>query len=700
MPSNPEPPFSPHFLGCYHPLPPGFIRIFELEPGNPTDPIVGRLVSQKIDGQAYEAVSYVWGDPRQRHDITINGTTLSVTANLHAALTAFRHRLPRSETIPQARQPRRLWADALCINQENVPERTAQVELMGSIFKGALRVLAWLGWEEGAEGRQHTLDAIRFIHSFMQDPETGLREARILLLHHDVSVTGPPSRLAVLSSEDERRQFEEQAGNWDAVKLFFETKYFHRAWIVQEVGLAQEAILYSALKPPENDSEGEDDYKIVLDCVEWKLVGQFVKFLDYRAASLVTHLGLMSWVAHHIWMVWETLEDGTPACGFLTSMHWVRILGVTDARDRVYSLLGHPCATLDGQLVIRPSYTVTRGVVYTQLAANFILKTKDLYVVHMVDHEVDPSELNKEWDPGDEGRMPSWVPDWHGTNRTTPIDWPHPAANTATAEIEIEGGTEGFKGMMMPHLLVGGWVVDEIVAVSRRMETTDFPVTNLTREMAKENPFWLDRVWKLVFPSPPSNPRQARDPLAVLEALSLALPFGTREKDEPVSMVGPQQTLRDHRRSFAAYVLDYHNLWRQTITDTGGDQSRAADDVPNRSLYGSLPEEAQAELRRRADGAASEGFLECMTWPSMCRVVYRTASGDVGIGSRITRPGDLVCRIPGSKVLMTLRRIPSESEDIESDDISCVFVAPTVVPARMKMRDNELNQKPVRFRIV
>jgi hypothetical protein len=559
---------------------------------------------------------------------------------------------------------------------------------MGSIFKGALRVLAWLGWEEGEQARQHTLNAIRFIHSFMEDPETGLQEARILLLHHDVSMTGPPSRLAMLS-EDDRRQFEDQAGKWEAVKFFFETKYFHRAWIVQEVGLAREAILYTALKPPD---DSENDNSLVLDSIDWQLVGQFVKFLDYRAASLVTHLGLMSWVAHHIWMVWERAEDGTPECDFLTAMHWVRILGVTDARDRVYSLLGHPCATFDGQLIIHPNYTVTRGVVYTQLAANIILKTKDLYAVTLVDHEVDPCELKREWDPGDESRMPSWVPDWHSINRTTPIDWAQPTAGPEDIGIEIEGGTEGIHGTMMPHLLVRGWVVDEIVAVSHRMETTDFPVTNLTREMAKGNPFWLDRVWDLVFPP---DRREGCDALTVLEALSLALPFGTREKDQPASKVGPQQNLAEHQRSFAAYVLDYHNL-RQTIASA--DDGEGLGYAPPGSLYDSLPEEARAELRRRAHGATSEGFLECMTWPSMCRVVYRTASGSVGIGSRITRPGDLVCRVPGARVLMTLRQIAGYNDGPST--IPCVFVAPTIVPARMKMSDEEFSENSVRFRII
>ena len=105
---------------------------------------------------------------------------------------------------------------------------------MGPIFAGARRVIAWLGWEEAEEGLRHVQTAFRFIHSFMEDPEAGLLRARILLLHHDITVTGAASRLDILSQHD-HQQFEEQAHSWVAVKKFFEIKYFHRAWIVQEV---------------------------------------------------------------------------------------------------------------------------------------------------------------------------------------------------------------------------------------------------------------------------------------------------------------------------------------------------------------------------------------------------------------------------------------------------------------------------------
>lgn len=40
---------------------------------------------------------------------------------------------------------RLIWVDALCINQANYDERSQQVQLMGSIYEQAARVIVWLG---------------------------------------------------------------------------------------------------------------------------------------------------------------------------------------------------------------------------------------------------------------------------------------------------------------------------------------------------------------------------------------------------------------------------------------------------------------------------------------------------------------------------------------------------------------------------
>jgi hypothetical protein len=721
------------FPDFYRPLAAKFTRVFELEAGDFSDPIIGRLVPQTVDSEPYEAISYVWGTSQTQCEVTINGTRVSITENLHAALTALRHSpvldnssQPCSEPILSQRQPvRRLWADAICINQGDLAERVSQVEMMSQIYAGATRVLSWLGWEEGDKGRRITREAMHFIRDFMKDPEAGLHNSRILL-HHDT--TNPADELNDLS-EDDRCRFEDQARKWAAVKYFFEIEYFHRAWVVQELGLAREALLVTALKPREKDSVTEladSPFEVMIakkkaprlevETIDWPLIGRFVEFCDFQAASLVTHLNLLLWVAHHIVMVWATKNDGTPDCDFLTGMHWARILKVTDPRDRAFSLLGHPMAVLDGELVVHPDYTRTRGVIYTKLAINMIRKTKNLYILSLVDHEVDPSLKQLCWDPQSEERMPTWVPDWHSINRTTPFDYAVPAAAIHDDGISFEDGTTCEDGTLLPLLNVQGWVIDRISAVSHRMETTDFPVTHLTRECAKQTPFWLDRVWELVCPADkkctPSK-SSGDDALALLESLSLAISLGTKGEDGWVCKAGSSQTLEEHRRSFAAYVLEYHELLQVALAESC--PVKLKDNkafFPARSIYDSLPVEAQAELRRRAEGAKSGDFLECMVWPSMCRVVYRTETGLVGMGSRITQPGDLICRVRGSNDMMTLREVDTTSPRFATGScvgtegpptIRCAYIAPTVLPARVKrgvIDGAEFGESSARFQII
>ena len=65
-----------------------------------------------------------------------------MTANLYAALQRLR---PSGSDKPII-----LWIDAICIDQSNVPERSAQVALMRDIYGTAANVIIWLG-EEGKD---------------------------------------------------------------------------------------------------------------------------------------------------------------------------------------------------------------------------------------------------------------------------------------------------------------------------------------------------------------------------------------------------------------------------------------------------------------------------------------------------------------------------------------------------------------------
>lgn len=97
----------------------------------------------------YEALSYVWGQSDASRVIRIGSHSLPITEHLHGILTYLR----------LIAGPRRLWIDAICINQQNDVEKAAQVACMARIYSKADRVLAWVAGLE-ALPIAHIIDVI------------------------------------------------------------------------------------------------------------------------------------------------------------------------------------------------------------------------------------------------------------------------------------------------------------------------------------------------------------------------------------------------------------------------------------------------------------------------------------------------------------------------------------------------------------
>ncbi|KAF2452128.1 hypothetical protein P171DRAFT_347545 [Karstenula rhodostoma CBS 690.94] len=120
----------------YRQLKPTESRLVLLAPGNHNDPIICSLkYFDVLHPPPYEALSYVWGDPKITAPISIDGHNLQVTTNLEIAL---RHlRLEQATRI--------LWIDAININQLDMNERAQQVAMMANIYRNADLVVVWLG---------------------------------------------------------------------------------------------------------------------------------------------------------------------------------------------------------------------------------------------------------------------------------------------------------------------------------------------------------------------------------------------------------------------------------------------------------------------------------------------------------------------------------------------------------------------------
>lgn len=96
------------------------------------------MTQERLDSSDFLALSYTWGDPIRTKMILLNGQPLRITLNLEGFLRTFATGHPEMNHS-------KLWIDAICINQEDLEERNAQVLRMSSIYSSAQEVIVWLG---------------------------------------------------------------------------------------------------------------------------------------------------------------------------------------------------------------------------------------------------------------------------------------------------------------------------------------------------------------------------------------------------------------------------------------------------------------------------------------------------------------------------------------------------------------------------
>ena len=102
---------------------------------------------------SYTTISYAWGpvyeDGSHLNDFIIcDGLKLRVTSNLKEALRRMRE-------LPQNICSDFIWADAICINQEDMSERSLQVTQMARIYRRAASLVVWLGlFDAGSTGER------------------------------------------------------------------------------------------------------------------------------------------------------------------------------------------------------------------------------------------------------------------------------------------------------------------------------------------------------------------------------------------------------------------------------------------------------------------------------------------------------------------------------------------------------------------
>ncbi|RYP75436.1 hypothetical protein DL770_007399 [Monosporascus sp. CRB-9-2] len=333
------------------------LRVLVLQPGNIVEPVRCSLDNVSLDdGETdFEALSYVWGREKVSREIWLPGGRLLVRDNLYSALLRFRH----------TDKPRTLWIDAICIDQENIPEQGQQVQLMSEIYSRASAVLVWLGKDDKIAQRAFQVMDRRIDSMLDEAPVEGHRKN----------------------------------DKWDsAVASFFKNEWFERAWIFQEVVCSKTAVFYSGIRDvPIKKSLNKAGSA---NSVRWEFVGRFyelageILMLENLPTGFVSVVGPMDQCQKHR----NGRGDDKNYFDLLSLLELRRDSKSTMPVDKVFSLLGLSTEGAAGLLL--PDYSSSAEQVYTRVAHLTIKSRKDLRVLSAVQQRVEGSQL------------PSWVPDW------------------------------------------------------------------------------------------------------------------------------------------------------------------------------------------------------------------------------------------------------------------------------------------------
>ncbi|ETS86374.1 hypothetical protein PFICI_00202 [Pestalotiopsis fici W106-1] len=337
------------------------VRMLILAPGSNDDVLRGHLEVVAIDILgSYEAISYVWGGSNERRTFVCEGLPLSLTTSLYLALTRLRLK----------DRTRRLWADQICIDQENLEERGQQVQFMNRIYRSASHVLVWLG-------QDHNRAAATSFKLFRDLSE----------IHHNKE-TQEKTDLEYL----EHHEYQSEAV-WAPLKVFTNLAWFTRAWIVQEIGTQAPATLFWGTE--------EIDWELVFGvCEALASYHGLRKRFDIQTSKVryvFQRFVEPEWTSRH----------ANRFC-FIYELHRARHLQVSDPRDRVFALLGHYSIRQrsgEGLRSLKADYTRSVDDVYIDLAARALYEdAKSLITLAAVQYST--LEL------AGESALPSWVPDW------------------------------------------------------------------------------------------------------------------------------------------------------------------------------------------------------------------------------------------------------------------------------------------------
>ncbi|KAH8668989.1 heterokaryon incompatibility protein-domain-containing protein [Xylariales sp. PMI_506] len=361
----------------YHPLDKAGreFRLLRLHPGATPDPIKADLITSSLrDHEPFEALSYVWGDTKNEEPISLAGKSTLVTRNLYEALDKMR----------RDSEPRLLWVDALCINQEDVDERSHQVRLMRDIYGRATCVLAWLG------GGPDAADTVRVMQLIGSDRDIHWTDDRI------------------------------KGDDLLSIFSFLCHEWWYRIWTAQEAAVAQSLVFVYDNHEVLDETVNEVSLSYVKHCGIRSCCDYEAKWPEVITMNIASFLPNRFLAWRRLRELQQKLRGPTPAeLSLSTVASLFRIRRAMNARDKIYGVLGFvsdlQTSWVDYKLSIEATYeTAARECIKASKRLDMLSHAfYDTGVDHYFPRRGDARSRDRaESVRRSKPSLPSWVPDW------------------------------------------------------------------------------------------------------------------------------------------------------------------------------------------------------------------------------------------------------------------------------------------------
>lgn len=347
----------------------------------------------------YLTLSYTWGVQHHAPG-AVPSHFLHVGTVKIRALAALESFLQILATKNTELQDTWWWIDSICINLEDMEERSQQVQLMGEIYRHAQKVIIWLG--EESDDTDRAFDFMHLLYKTLSE------------LHQQI-VPDPTTAILVEDNpvlvERIRRVFQQDyyQEHWDALTNLCSRRWWSRVWTLQEYAIPKNASFWCGRRTISRLAvEG------ALKCADQCMPDEF-KNGDPRFCRSWNRKRVHQWV-----QMMRSAQEARASMSLLALAAYSSCFEAMDARDRLYGLKGLATNTYS----LHADYTLGVEETYLQFAKGFIEYHKSLDIICFAAIHC----------PLPESTMPSWVPDWRAT-RPSPLPVPSMVSQSAKSHV-------------------------------------------------------------------------------------------------------------------------------------------------------------------------------------------------------------------------------------------------------------------------